>query len=84
MQLGIMQTSGHNKSKVVFKRSDYDLVWNRDYSLVQGKFSVNTLQGRIKVPFETKSMERFFDGSWFFGTAKLVNKHSKWFLHNAC
>jgi len=76
-----IRTSGHNGSKVVFKRPEYDLVWNRDYSLVQGKFSVNTLQGRIKVPFESKGMEKFFNGSWSFGTAKLVSKHGKWFLH---
>jgi putative transposase len=67
--------------KVKWKRSEYDLVWNRDYSLVKGMFSVNTLQGRVKVPFEVKAMEPFFDGSWSFGTAKLVYKKGKFFLH---
>jgi IS605 OrfB family transposase len=42
---------------------------------------VNTLDGRIKVPFETKGMEQFFDGTWKFGTAKLVQKKGKYFLH---
>lgn len=76
-----MRTSRQIRSKVVFKRPEYDLVWNRDYSLVQGKFSVNTLQGRVKVPFESKGMEKYFNGSWSFGTAKLVSNHGKWYLH---
>jgi IS605 OrfB family transposase len=75
------QRNGHDWTLVTFKKPQYDLVWNRDYSLTQGVFSVNTLEGRIKVPFETKGMEQYFDGSWSFGTAKLVYKHGKWFLH---
>ena len=31
-----------------FKHPQYDLVWNRDYSLKKGLFSVNTLNGRVK------------------------------------
>ncbi|MCD9021431.1 transposase [Cohnella sp. NL03-T5] len=75
------QSNGHDWTQVQFKQPEYDLVWNRDYSLSSGLFSVNTLQGRIKVPFERKVMEVYFDGSWMFGTAKLVRKHHKWFLH---
>ncbi|PMB01606.1 transposase [Fischerella thermalis CCMEE 5273] len=75
------QSNGHDWSKVRFKKPEYDLVWNRDYSLVRGMFSVNTLQGRIKVPFVAKKMEHFFDGTWTFGTAKLVLKKGKFFLH---
>jgi len=66
---------------VQFKKLEYDLVWNRDYSLVGGLFSVNTLQGRIKVPFDTKGMEKYFNHDWSFETAKLVNKYGKFFLH---
>ncbi|MCD9022143.1 RNA-guided endonuclease InsQ/TnpB family protein [Cohnella silvisoli] len=75
------QSNGHDWTQVQFKQPEYDLVWNRDYSLTSGLFSVNTLQGRIKVPFERKAMEAYFDGSWMFRTAKLVRKHHKWFLH---
>lgn len=75
------ESSGHDRTHVQFKRPEYDLVWNRDYSLAAGVFSLNTLEGRVKVVFESKGMEHFFDGSWRFGTAKLVHKHSKWFLH---
>jgi putative transposase len=35
------------------------------------------LDGRI----ETRGMEHFFDGTWRFGTAKLVLKKGKYFLH---
>ncbi|MEL7655933.1 MAG: transposase, partial [Bacillota bacterium] len=65
----------------VFKKPGCDLVWNRDYSLHGDVFSVNTLEGRIKLAFRKEGMEKFFDGSWSFGTAKLVTKHGKWFLH---
>lgn len=64
-----------------FKQLEYDLVWNRDYSLNKNLFSVNTLDGRVKFKFEKKAMKRYFDGTWKFGTAKLVHQSGKWFLH---
>ena len=66
---------------VSFKNREYDLVWNRDYSMATGLFSVNTLEGRIKVPFCAGGMEKYFDGVWRFGTAKLVFRKGKWYLH---
>lgn len=68
--------------KVRFKKPQYDLVWNRDYSLSNAIFSLNTLDGRVKLPFYAKGMEQYFDSSnYSFGTAKLVQKHGKYFLH---
>ena len=65
-----------------FKKPQYDLVWNRDYSLTQNCFSVNTLNGRIKLSYFTKGMSKYFDHTIYkFGTAKLVNKRGKYFLH---
>lgn len=65
-----------------FKKPQYDLVWNRDYSLTQNCFSVNTLNGRIKLPYFMKGMSKYFDHTIYkFGTAKLVNKHGKYFLY---
>ena len=65
-----------------FKKPQYDLVWNRDYSLTQNRFSVNTLNGRVKLPYFTEGMSKYFDHTIYkFGTAKLVNKHGKYFLH---
>lgn len=71
----------------VYRQPSCDLVWNRDYSLLKDKetglriFSVNTLEGRIKAPFKTRGMEHYLDGSWRFGTAKLVTRKGNWFLH---
>lgn len=65
-----------------FTKPQYDLVWNRDYSLTNQCFSVNTLDGRVKLPYFDKGMSKYFDHSIYsFGTAKLVNKHGKYFLH---
>ena len=65
-----------------FKRPQYDLVWNRDYSLTQNCFSLNTLNGRVKLPYFAKGMSKYFDHTVYkFGTAKLVSKHGKYFLH---
>ncbi len=65
-----------------FKKPQYDLVWNRDYSLAQDIFSVNTLSGRVKLPYIENGMQKYFDHSvYHFGTAKLVRKHGKYFLH---
>ncbi len=65
-----------------FKKQQYDLVWNRDYSLTQNCFSVNTLKGRVKLPYFAEGMFKYFDHTIYkFGTAKLVNKHGKYFLH---
>lgn len=83
------RSNGHAWTHVQFKKPEYDLVWHRDYSLFPnaersfsaGLFSINTLQGRIKVPFERKGMDPYFDGSWKFGTAKLVYKKRNWYLH---
>ena len=69
--------------KPVFRKPQIDLVWNRDYSLVNNRslFSVNTLTGRIKCKFYDKGFESYFDVANKFGTAKLVCRHNKFFLH---
>lgn len=65
-----------------FKKPQYDLVWNRDYSITQNCFSVNTLNGRVKLPYFAEWMSKYFNHDLYkFGTAKLVNKHGKYFLH---
>ncbi|MBQ3334846.1 MAG: transposase [Eubacteriaceae bacterium] len=67
--------------KLKFKKPQYDLVWNRDYSLNDELFSVNTLSGRVKLSYFKKAMEKYFDENYTFGTAKLVKKRGKYFLH---
>ena len=69
--------------KPAFRLPQLDLVWNRDYSLntKNNIFSVNTLNGRIKVQFYANGYEHYFSENCKFGTAKLVFKHGKFFLH---
>ena len=68
--------------KPIFRKPQYDLVWNRDYSLVTNCFSVNTIDGRLKLSYFDKGMSQYFDHSIYkFGTAKLVCKKGKYFLH---
>lgn len=68
--------------KPVFKKPQYDLVWNRDYSITENMFSVNTISGRIKLNYAKKYMSEYFNKSKYsFGTAKLVQRQDKYFLH---
>lgn len=77
-----IQTNQHEWIKPEFKISQFDLVWNRDYSLNQNHFSINTLNGRLKLTYYEKCMEKYFDKETYrFGTAKLVCKHNRYFLH---
>ena len=77
-----IQTNQHQWIQPEFKVPQFDLVWNRDYSLNQNYFSVNTLHGRIKLTYHSKGMEKYFDKETYkFGTAKLVYKHKQYFLH---
>ena len=74
--------SEHIWIKPDFRKPQYDLVWNRDYSLTCDLFSVNTLSGRLKLPYFDDGMEKYFDHDRYrFGTARLIRKHGKYFLH---
>ena len=70
-----------------FRTPQASLVWNRDYSLVwdrshtQRLFSVNTLEGRIRVPFRADAFAWAFEEGAVFGTAKLVYRHGNYYLH---
>ena len=72
----------HEWIKPDFKRLQYELVWNRDYSLVNDTFSVNTLNGRVKCSYYKAYVQKYFDKSIYrFGSAKLVYRHKKFYLH---
>ncbi len=73
--------NGHPWTRVRFTQPALDLVWNRDYSLKGERFSLNTLAGRVRIPFAPQGMERFFDGTWPFGTARVVHRHGRGLLH---
>ena len=69
---------------IQFKRSQVDLVRNRDYSFVDNgqTLSVNTLQGRVKCKFSCKGFEHYLP-DYTLGTAKLLESKGKWFEHLA-
>ena len=58
---------------------DYSLLWNREHT--ERVFSINTLKGRIKAAFFAEAMDWAFAEGARMGTAKLVYKHEKFFLH---
>ena len=66
-----------------YRHTTYALSWNRDYLLRGDYFSVGTIGGRVKMPYKNGGMEKYFDGTWTFGVARVVNKHGKWYLHIA-
>ena len=77
-----IQTNQHEWIQPKFKIPQFDLVWNRDYSLSQNYFSVNTLNGRLRLPYYAKGMEKYFNKEAYrFGTATLVFRHKRYFLH---
>ena len=72
---------------IVFRRPQADLVRNRDYNFINGKngtlLSLNTLEKeRLHVQFDVPEyFEKYFDGSWKFGTGKLVSVKGEWYFH---
>lgn len=81
-----LKTTGVNKkngkwTQPRFHKPQLDLCYNRDYTLKDDMFSVNTLEGRIKVRFHREAMEEYLTGEHRLGTAKLVAKHGKYYLH---
>lgn len=68
--------------KPTFRRSKMDYVWNRDYSInkTTGDFSINTIDGRIKISTCWTGNEKF-SSQEKYGTATVQYKRGKWILH---
>ena len=67
-----------------FKRPQADLVHGRDYSFVDNgtALSLNTLGKRTRVAFDVpECFKGYFDGTWKFGTGKLVKLLGEWYFH---
>ena len=76
------KTSGRPWTLCRYNSPQMTLSWNRDYSLNSDRFSVGTLHGRIKCRYDSGGMEKYFDKERYsFGTAKVVCRHKKFFLH---
>ena len=71
---------------IEFKRPQADFVRGRDYSFIEDrttyKLSLNTLEKRIKVGFDVPdNFKEYFDGTWKFGTGKIVSLLGEWYFH---
>lgn len=65
-----------------FGRAFTKLVWNRDYLLRGDVFSVNSLRGRLKLPYSNKGLEKYFNPDEYrFGEATLLCRKGKFYLH---
>ena len=81
--------NGKQQKKIVpkFRSPQLNLVRGRDYSLLWNKehtervFSLNTLKGRIKVSFRSDAMDWAFADGAKMGTAKVVFRKGKYYLH---
>ncbi|MBR3201357.1 MAG: transposase [Mogibacterium sp.] len=72
-----LETNKHPWKLIFFNKLQLDLVWNRDYSLLGDVFSINTLNGRKKVPILKTGETR--EGK--YGTASLIYRQKKFFLY---
>ena len=64
-----------------FKSLQLDLVRERDWCFKKECISLNTIEDRITVPFNSKTNNGIFDKSIHFGTARVVYKNGLWFFH---
>lgn len=68
-------------SKAAYKHGFYTLVWNRDYTLKDSCFSVNTIYGRLQMLYNNTGLSHYFDKNHYkFGSAVLIYKHQKFYL----
>ena len=77
---GILKNEG-KWIQPTFKKPVCELVWNRDYSFSKGLFSLGTVKGRIKVGFFAAGVEKYLQSPARYGTATLLTRHGKWYLH---
>ena len=69
---------------IEFKHPQLDLVRNRDYShKSDNTMSLNTIYGRVVVKSVFNGFDQYFDGTWKFGTAKVLKSGNHWYLHIA-
>lgn len=79
------KTLEHLQKPIFFSRPQADLVRNRDYEInfETKKVKITTMSGRHEFDFECKSYDKFLQGDWKLGTAKLLKANGEWYLHIA-
>lgn len=66
---------------VAFKKSFADLVRARDWCFKKNTLSLNTLQGRIEVPYNTHTNRGLLNTKWAFGTGTIHKIRNKWYFY---
>ena len=80
----IKRTPEWLQEPILFKRPQADFVRDRNWSFADGgtKLSLGTLEGRAIVEYDApECFAGYFDGSWRFGTGKLVELGGEWYFH---
>lgn len=76
-----IKSSNVDYSLVTFKKLFRDLVHVKDYSIVKEKVSLKTLDERIKISFDTKTLYKYYKYNTKLSSSKLVYKNNKFFIH---
>ena len=77
-----LENDPHTWPHCRFKKPQCELVYNRDWSFQKdGRVSVNTVEGRLKSSIRTEGFTQYLAKKPKYGTATLVNKRGKFFLH---
>lgn len=66
---------------ICFKRCFVDLVRERDWSFKQNTLSLNTLQGRIEIAYNTHTNRGLLNKDWHFGTGTIHKVRNKWYFY---
>lgn len=78
------KTANKEWTRCKFLSPQMTLSWNRDYHFHNNKFSIGTLEGRIKVCYAEKNIKPILlNSEYTFGTTKIAFKHNKFFLYVA-
>ena len=64
---------------IYFKQPQADLQRNRDWSLVDGQLSLNTLKDRVKTDYVCHGFDQYKD--WKYGIGKLLKRNNTWYFY---
>ena len=66
---------------IQFNIPQADLQRNRDWSLVKGQLSINTLDKRVKTDYICKGFDKYLNESWKLGLGKLIQFDNNWYFY---
>lgn len=64
-----------------FVQPQADLQRKRDWSVVDGQLSINTLQDRVKVDYICKGFDKYLNNGWKLGIGKLIKRNNQWYFY---